>query len=176
MTSDKNLADSSALQLTADLAAQSFEDPGDALAAVLGVAQQITRFQTVLISEITTTTSTLRIHAVRNTDPALTVPAGLEIPLTASPCQHVAASVTPFTSMNMQDDAELSVLPAAKDMGASAYIGAPIVLADGSFFGTLVGLDTSPRGQEASEYMPWLQILAGLAAPQLQRQRTAQPV
>jgi diguanylate cyclase len=161
-----------ALALTADLASKSYSTSEEALEAVLGVAQQITHFQTVLISEISTAKSELRIHAVQNTDPALKVPLGLQIPLTASPCQHVASSVLPFTSMNMQADAELALLPAAKDMGASAYIGVPVSLADGSFFGTLVGLDTAPQ-EQLNQYIPWMQILAQFAALQIERQRAA---
>src|SRR5215217_3370855 len=104
--------------LVAKLAARPFESPEQALDAVLGVLHEIIGFQTVLMSDISVEDSTLRIHAVRNSDPALTVPPGLEIPLTASPCQHVASSLAPFMSADMQADAGLAVLPAAKDMGA----------------------------------------------------------
>jgi len=157
-----------ALALTATLASQTFKMSEDAVNAVLGVAQQITQFETVLISEISTIRSELRIHAVENTQPALTVPLGLTIPLTASPCQHVASSVSPFISADMHADAELAVLPAAKDMGASSYIGVPVMLPDGSFFGTLAGLDRAAR--DCSEQnVEWMQILAQLAAIHLQR-------
>ena len=176
MTRGSNVGnDANALTVTANLASQTFKSPEEALDAVLGAAHQITHFQTTLISEISTAKSELRIHAVHNADPALTVPQGLQIPLTASPCQHVASSVAPFTSMDMKADAELAILPAAKDLGASAYIGVPVVLMDGSFFGTLVGLDTSPK-EESSEDIQWMQVLAQLAALQIERQRAAQPV
>jgi diguanylate cyclase len=157
-----------ALALTATLASKTFKTTEDAVNAVLDVAQQITQFETVLISDISTARSELRIHAVENTQPTLTVPAGLTIPLTASPCQHVASSVSPFVSTDMHADAELAVLPAAKDMGASSYIGVPVVLADGSFFGTLVGLDTAIRDCTPQK-VEWLQILAQFAALHLQR-------
>jgi diguanylate cyclase len=129
--------------LTATLASKTYDRNEDAVNAVVDVVQQITGFATVLISEISTERSELRIHAVENTQPTLTVPAGLTIPLTVSPCQHVASSVSPFVSTDMHADVELAMLPAAKDMGATSYLGVPVVLADGSFFGTLVGLDTA---------------------------------
>ena len=75
----------------------------------------------------------------------MTVPPGLQIPLTASPGQHVPASVRPFLAGDLSADPQHAVLPAAKDMGARAYIGVPIVLADGTFFGALVGLDSRPK-------------------------------
>jgi GAF domain-containing protein len=169
MTIDGDVdAGAGALSLTATLASQTYKTNEDAVNAVLDVAQQITGFETVLISEISTARSELRIHAVENTQPGLTVPAGLTIPLTASPCQHVANSVSPFVSTDMHADAELAVLPAAKDMGATSYIGVPVVLADGSFFGTLVGLDTAAH-ERSQQTVEWMQILAQLAARHLER-------
>jgi hypothetical protein len=127
----------------------------------------------VLISEISTTHSQLRVHAVRNTDPALTVPQGLQIPLTDSPCKHVARSTAPFAHGDMHADADLAGLPAAKDLGATSYLGVPVLLADGSFFGTLVGLDLQAREPDP-EQLAWLQVLARLAAWELQRQDARQ--
>jgi GAF domain-containing protein len=173
MATDGSQEGKTALTLTAEVASETFGDPAEALEAILGAAQRITGFQTVLLSEISTAKSELRIHAVQNSDPALTVPLGLQIPLTASPCQHVAASVEPFVSTDMQANAELSALPAARDMGASAYIGVPVVLGDGSFFGTLVGLDTEPH-EESVEHVRWMQVLARIAAQQIERQRSAE--
>jgi diguanylate cyclase len=154
--------------LTATLASKTYDRSEDAVNAVLNAAQQITGFETVLISEISTAKSELRIHAVENTQPTLTVPEGLIIPLTASPCQHVASSVSPFVSTDMHADAELAMLPAAKDMGATSYLGVPVVLSDGSFFGTLVGLDTASRDC-SQQNVEWMQILAQLAARHVQR-------
>ncbi len=159
----------------ANLASTSFDSAEEGLDAVLAAAQQVLGYQTVLMSQIDPEQSLLRIHAVQNTDPALTVPLGLQIPLTASPCQHVATSVRPFNASDMHADPDLALLPAAKDMGATAYLGVPVVLADGSFFGTLVGLDTRPQNQTA-EQTQWMQILAGLAAAQVQRQGLKQLV
>ena len=53
----------------------------------------------------------------------------------------MAGSIQPFVSVDMFADRDLAMLPAC--MGAKAYIGVPVVAADGSFFGTLVGLDTA---------------------------------
>ena len=54
----------------------------------------------------------------------------------------------------MLSDPELMLLPAAKDMGATAYLGVPVVLADGTFFGTLVGLDTKPQ-ESSPAHVQW---------------------
>ena len=73
----------------------------------------------------------------------------------------------------MFSDPDLAMLPACKDMGARAYIGVPVVGADGSFFGTLVGLDTGSKKQ-LPEHVKWLQVLARLATLEIQRQDTKQ--
>ena len=163
------------LEQVADLATKSFPDSDEALNGVLATAQQLIGYQTVLMSQVDREQSLLRIHAVLNTDPALTVPPGLQIPLTASPCQHVASSVLPFNASNMPTDAGLALLPACKDMGATAYMGVPVMLSDGSFFGTLVGLDTKEQAQ-TTEQTQWFQILARIAAGHIERQGVRQLV
>jgi len=165
----------STLEQVADLATRSFPDGDVALDALLAAAQEVVGYQTTLMSQIDREHALLRIHAVLNTDPALTVPAGLQIPLTASPCQHIASSVLPFTASNMHADADLALLPACRDMGATAYLGVPVVLSDGSFFGTFAALDTEERAQ-TTEQTQWFQVLARMAAGQVERQGVKQLV
>jgi hypothetical protein len=78
-------------------------------------------------------------------------------------------------SADMQADAGLAVLPAAKDMGAKGYIGVPVRCPDGSFFGTLVGLDTGLKDQPEA-FVQWMQILARLASPYVEHQLATEPV
>jgi GAF domain-containing protein len=165
--------DDGPLAAVADYASRQNTDPDTALTALLDTVQRVIGYQTVLVSEINTGSVQLRVHAVKNTDDALSVPQGLQIPLTASPCQHVAGSVSPFVSADMHADPGLAGLPAAKDMGATAYIGVPVILGDGSFFGTLVGLDLAPK-ETTDEHVQWLKVLAQLAALQIQRQDARQ--
>ncbi len=116
------------------------------------------------------TDSSLHVIAACNTDPALNLPAGLKIQLTMSPGRNVAGSDSPFTSADMREDAELPVLPTARDLGACAYVGVPVLLADGSFYGTLVGPGKTPR-DELDRHIQWMQFLAQLAVFQIERQR-----
>ena len=165
---------SNALAAVAEYAAA--KDSDFALAALVRTAQQVVGYQTALMSQIDREQSLLRIHEVLNTDPsALTVPPGLQIPMTASPCQHVASSTRPFTASDMLNDPELMLLPAAKDMGATAYLGVPVTLSDGTFFGTLAALDTKPQ-QPSDEHVQWFQVLARFAAAEVERQGVKQLV
>ena len=104
-----------ALALTADLTTKSFQTADEAIQAVLTVVQQITGLETTLMTNISKADASLHVIATYNSDPALNVPAGLQIPLTMSPCRNVAGSDRPFISADMRQDAELAVLPAAKD-------------------------------------------------------------
>jgi GAF domain-containing protein len=162
-----------ALALVANLTTQSFRTTDEAIQAVLAVLQRITGLDTTLVSQIDRSKSELRVLAAHNAAPSLTVPAGLQIPLSMSPCHRVAGSDQPFISADMREDPELAVLPAAKDLGACAYVGVPVVLADGAFFGTLVGLNTAPQAN-LGQHLHWMQILAQLAAFQIERQRGRQ--
>jgi GAF domain-containing protein len=162
-----------ALALTADLTTKSFRSADEAIQAVLATAQQITGLETTLMTNIHKADSALQVIAAYNNDPALNVPAGLQIPLTMSPCRNVAGSDRPFVSADMRQDAELAALPAAKDLGACAYVGVPVFLADGAFYGTLVGLGTTPR-DDLDRHIQWMQILAQVAAFQIERQRASQ--
>ena len=164
-----------ALTLTAHLATQRFQTADEAIDALLVTLQQIIGLQSVLITQIDKAASTLQVLAAHNSDPALTIPAGLQLPLTMSPCHRVAGADEPFMMADLRDDAELAVLPATKDLGACAYVGVPIRRADGTFVGTLVGLDTTPQDQ-LSQHVPWMQILAQLGAFQLARQGAPAPV
>ena len=170
-TTTDRTATRDALILTANLAAQRFRTADEAIQALLVTLQQITGLQSVLITRINKADSTLQVVAAHNPDPALTIPPGLQLPLTMSPCHRVAGADEPFMMADLRDDAELAVLPATKDLGACAYVGVPIRRADGTFVGTLVGLDTTPQDQ-LSQHVPWMQILAQLAACQLARQDT----
>lgn len=167
---------SSALAAVANHAANYATEPADlALAALVGVAQEVVGYQTALISHVDTEQALLRIHEAVNTDEALTVPVGLQIPMTASPCQFVASSKAPFIAADMLNDPELMLLPAARDMGAAAYLGVPITLSNGRFFGALVALDTRPR-QASDEHVQWFQVLARFAGEQIERAGVGQLV
>jgi GAF domain-containing protein len=172
MTTEKT---SDVLARVADHTSRTYAGADEALEALLVVAQQAVGYRTVLVTHIDVPQCLLQIHAVLNTDPALVVPAGLQIPMTASPCQHVATGVAPLAVADMQAVPDLAVLPAAKDMGARAYLGVPVLLADGTFFGTMAALDTSPQ-PPSDDHIRWLQLLARLAALEVQRQHVGQLV
>ena len=171
MTTTNRAATADAVTVTAQLATQRFRTADQALHALLVTVQQIIGLQSVLITRIDKDAATLRVIAAHNTDPALSIPAGLQLPLTLSPCHRVAGPEEPFLMADLRADAELAGLPATKDLGACAYVGVPILRTDGAFLGTLVGLDTTPHDR-LERHVPWMQILARLAACQLERQDT----
>jgi hypothetical protein len=161
-----------ALALAAKAATQTNADPDEALDAILAAFQEVVDCQTVLTTHIDSTD--IHILKVLNTQPdALDVPEGLTIPRTASPCMHIAEDVAPYNSLDMHADPHLADLPAAKDMGATTYFGVPVLLPDGTFFGSFAALDTGKK-DHSEDTTQAMQVLARLAGEQLARQRDAQ--
>ncbi len=64
-------------------------------------------------------------------------------------------------------DPDFATRPARAMFGIGSYIGVPIVLADGTFFGTLCALDPEPRTL-TEQQTGLLVVLARLVATQLQ--------
>ena len=70
----------------------------------------------------------------------------------------------------MSRDAGTQEMPAVRGLGARAYVGVPVVLPDGSFFGTLCGVDPSPQTPR-EEAVGLLSVLARLLAFQFDREQ-----
>lgn len=65
-------------------------------------------------------------------------------------------------------DPASALLPSTVQMGVRAYVGVPVLRSDGTVFGTLCGLDPSPRAV-AADTVAWMQILAGLLVFHIER-------
>lgn len=60
-------------------------------------------------------------------------------------CRLIVESRIPAVVADSAEHAELAQLPVTRSLRISAYLGVPIVLADGSVFGTLCCISHSPR-------------------------------
>jgi DNA-binding NarL/FixJ family response regulator/signal transduction histidine kinase len=82
----------------------------------------------------------------------------------------VIGSVEPMIINDVQQIDDFQDIPAVAVFGMRAYIGVPIVLADGGIYGTLCALDRTPQ-QKTHRELDALLILARLLASQLDRQQ-----
>lgn len=68
-----------------------------------------------------------------------------ETPLSHSFCQHVIAARAPVVITDARKDSRLIDNLAIRDLGVIAYLGVPLITADGQAIGTLCVIDHEPR-------------------------------
>jgi GAF domain-containing protein len=68
-----------------------------------------------------------------------------ETPLTHSFCQHVVAAREPVIIADARKDSRLIDNLAIRDLGVIAYLGVPLITAEGHALGTLCVIDHEPR-------------------------------
>ena len=83
-----------------------------------------------------------------------------ETPLSHSLCRHPVSTGKPLVVGDAHRDPRVHEHPAVRDLGAVAYLGVPLVLADGHAVGALCAIDTRPRDWSERD----LRVLTSLAA------------
>ncbi len=68
-----------------------------------------------------------------------------ETPLTHSFCQHVVTAREPMIITDARKDSRFSENLAIRDLGVIAYLGIPLITAEGQAIGTLCVIDHEPR-------------------------------
>ena len=95
-----------------------------------------------------------------------------ELPLSHSFCRQTVVRRAPFAVEDARVHPQLRHSPAIADMGAVAYLGAPLCTADGTVLGTLCVLDQVPRTW-SREQVDLLTDLAAAATAHLERRMLA---
>jgi EAL domain-containing protein (putative c-di-GMP-specific phosphodiesterase class I) len=95
---------------------------------------------------------------------------GGTLPLSESYCQRMAAGELSSAIPSTDDDQVARQLPVTRAAGIGSYVGVPVVLPDGSVFGSLCAVSHQPREVDAKDAR-FLALLAELVAVDVQRQR-----
>ena len=77
-------------------------------------------------------------------------------------CVNMVAGKTPRIAPDAMSIPEYAAAGVAKKIDIGAYVGIPITRGDGELFGTLCGLDPSPKSDEMLQHAPLLEILGVL--------------
>jgi GAF domain-containing protein len=93
-----------------------------------------------------------------------------ETPLEYSICQYAVALGRPLIICDTRVEHWLDDNPAVTELGLTAYVGMPLVTADGYAVGTLCALDTMPRNWTDEDLIN-LQDLAGVAMREIRLHR-----
>jgi diguanylate cyclase (GGDEF)-like protein len=88
-------------------------------------------------------------------------------------CWRMVAGSGPRIAPRVADVPAYSSAPLAAALGIAAYAGAPLLLGDGKVYGTLAGMDRSPRGDELREQQWLLDMVAGLLGAVASREKNA---
>lgn len=79
-----------------------------------------------------------------------------------SMCQFMVDGVAPVIAPDVERQPHYATAPVRATVPIRAYVGLPIVGADGEIFGTLCGLDPVPQPEQLLEQEPLLAVLAQL--------------
>ena len=96
-----------------------------------------------------------------------------ETPLSHSFCKHVVATRQPLVLSDARLDQSLRENPAVHDLGIVAYLGIPLVTADGDALGSFCVIDHKPRDW-TYDNVDILQDLAACVMREIELRRVAQ--
>lgn len=151
---------------TADAATQS----GAALRILLHDLRMILKMDIAFVAELIDGQKIYREidHAESS---AITVKSGSTAPLETTLCQRVVDGHAPEIMRDARSEPSLAELAAVKAMDIGAYISTPVVLGDGTVYGTLCCISHTSRSALGSRQLDSLRYVAGIIAAELERCR-----
>lgn len=111
-------------------------------------------------------------HIDRALDSEVSVRSGDSAPLEVTLCQRVVDGRLPEHLSDTRSRPEMKDLAAVKAMNIGAYLSTPVVLKDGSIYGTLCCISHAPRSALGSKQVDALRYVAGIIAKELEKRRT----
>ena len=95
---------------------------------------------------------------------------GGELEVATTICDEIRDSGKAVIIDHVAEDADFCAHPTPARYGFQSYISMPILLTDGSFFGTLCAIDPQPRKLKTPETIGMFKLFAELIAFHLDRQ------
>ncbi|MBB5686520.1 GAF domain-containing sensor histidine kinase [Sphingobium boeckii] len=139
----------------------------DAIPAILDVACRVTGLRFAAVARVTE--SRWICCAVRD-DIALGLVPGGELEIATTICDEIRAGGQAVIIDHVAEDVAWSGHHTPKLYGFQSYISMPIILRDGSFFGTLCALDPEPATLSTPDIISTFKLFAELIALHLESQ------
>jgi signal transduction histidine kinase len=152
------------LAALATLSTTSFATTAELISTALNVLMDIVGTRSAFVAEITP--EIMRVVDAHDRD-GCGIPAGGVLPTTESFCQYVRASQEPVVVTDSAQDVRVRHVASRYKYTIGAYVGVPLTLRDGSFYGTLCLLDPQPRTFRRDELQA-VTIVARLIALRLE--------
>ena len=155
------------------LSGRSFASTEEATQAVLRLITEQIGMRSAFLTRIAPERNRNEISAAHNEPGGCHIPAGAVLPLSDTYCSAISGPLQPSPVLigDTHADPVFSSHPAAAaspDIGS--FIGVPVSLSGGVFYGTLCAVDPEPRGL-TPEQADLLAVLARLLATQIERDR-----
>ena len=81
---------------------------------------------------------------------------------TESLCHRMATGMGPRIAVDVESIPAYASAPVAKDIQIGAYVGMPLLQADGTLFGTMCAINPTPKPRSLELEQPLVELLAGL--------------
>jgi diguanylate cyclase (GGDEF)-like protein len=94
--------------------------------------------------------------------PSYDIVAGAQFPYADSMCRFMVSGSAPQIAPRVEDVADYAAAAAAAPISVRAYLGAPIVRADGELFGTVCGFDPHTQPDSLREHQQMLELVSGM--------------
>jgi signal transduction histidine kinase len=159
----------------AALAARSFPSTTEATQAILVTITAQLGLRTAFLTHIALADGRNHILAAHNEPGGSDIPAGADLPLDETFCSIITDDAEPgpvLIADTRRDPARGNHPAVTASPTVGCFIGVPIILADGSLFGTLCAVDPQPQPLTGTQ-AELLVVLARLIATQLERDQQA---
>lgn len=151
---------------TADTATQS----GEALRELLRNMRELLGMDIAFVAEFLDGNKVYR-ELDYGRDSTVYVTPGASAPLETTLCQRVVDGRAPQIMHDARSDSSLKNLSAVKALDIGAYISAPVIMRDGSVYGTLCCISHQPRSALGPRQLDSLRYVAGIVAVELEKRR-----
>lgn len=136
------------------------------LEVLLALVAEALDMDLVLVGHVNPNTYTATAAFCR--DPAIPLTKGSEIPIGDTYCREEITARAPFAIGDAAVDPTYREHPGYRKFGLRAYVGVPLLLEDGSLYGTLCATDTRPK-EITPEMVDRILLLSGLVAVEISR-------
>ncbi len=155
------------------LSARSFSSHEEAMETVLHAVGEFLGMRTSFLSNISRKDNRLTVVGAHSFEGGLPLAAGMEIPLSHAFCDMIASApvLAPLVLEDVRHNPRALAHPSTKAFpGVGSYIGVPVTLTDGTFFGTLCAADAEIQSF-SSQHPSLMIVLARLLATQIEREQ-----
>jgi GAF domain-containing protein len=151
---------------TADTATQS----GEALRELLHNLRELLKMDIAFVAEFVDGQKVYR-ELDYSEESKVSVKPGATAPLETTLCKRVVDGRSPQVMQDARSDPDLANLAAVKTMDIGAYLSTPVVMRDGSIYGTLCCISHTPRSAIGTRQLDSLRYVAGIVAAELEKRR-----